>query len=339
MAKSHSLTKGGKFDRRVRLRPSAANRQEAVDRIIWGLQERGVSEQNLECNRHYVAEFLAGAPQQVEGIFTPEISMFSIAFEYAMQGVLQTLAGQAEGWRSVALAVNYCRLGMAVDRSRREQKGLSYAHPCRLGDTPAFLWFLAVARCEPALVKPWSHYLYNLVSQRGLQDDFGDDPAFCFLWHMLRAECEGVWPALRDIDDKLEEFGPLLANVESKVSFSKALVEYLDYRLSRAFQYASPAADKPARDARFLFERQWMAVLPAELLCLRWVCRQLRGIDLTLDVEHPLLKTPMLDVPSFQQLPDDPLLSDIVSVCLDYFGHLWAPETSVALIKRERIES
>lgn len=158
---------------------------------------------------------------------------------------------------------------------------------------------------------------------------------FEFLWLMLRADCEGIWPEPSECGSSLEALGPLLTEVDNPKSFSHALMSFLDYRLSRAYQFRDTKARKAEPGAYFLFHRQWKAILPAELLALKALAKRVRGIDLNLEVDHPLAQTPLLQPPRFEQLPSDPLLDEIVKASREYFGDLWQPDEVVPLIRRE----
>lgn len=326
-------TQPGK-SRRARLRPTADNRGEAVERIVQGLRERGVDAERKAGDDEYVRTFLERHAGGKGEFFTPNVSMFGIAFEHAMGGVLRCLEGDETGWDHVGLALNYARTGMAVDRARRQVKNLGYDMPCSLGDTPAFLWLLAVHCCAEQDVSPWSHYLYNLVSARGIDADIGDRSFNAFLWSMLGLACDRTWPSHGSGDDALEIFEPLLASARDPAAFREILPGYLDDRLSRSYEYADARATKAVPGSDFIFIRQWMAILPAELLGLQSLAKRAGVADLSLSAEHPLVQTPLMKPPRFDRLPTDAMLEQICDASARYFGQHWQPDVAVPLVAR-----
>lgn len=309
-----------KFDARKLLRPTADNRDEAVERIAWGLRKRGVDSATISRATQWLHEEIE------QGDLNPFTATL-MAHEHAMVGTLNLLSG-SPGWPDFALAVNYARHAVAV-------RSLSWrppTDPMSGGSQPLHLGFLALARCGEAIARPWAHRLYNLFFHRGIEADIGDDPVFAFSLVLLRAYCHRTWPGPESLTPELEGFLPLLRAVGDPGAFKPALLDYCDWRLSRAYGFKDSQAKKSDSEVKLgYFIRQWIAICPFELLALQAVYRAATGRTLDLDVDHPLLRTPLMSPPAFDELATDALLDQVAETARCQFGERWQPEALVPL--------
>lgn len=307
-----------KFDARKLLRPTADNRNEAVERIAWGLRKRGVDN---EAKEWVLGKIFHGIEQ------ANAYPLTVMAHEHAMAGTLNLLTG-SHGWQDFTLAVNYACHAVVV-RSLSERP---YTDPMSGGDQALHLGFLALARCDESVARPWAHRLYNLFFHRGIEDDIGDGPVFAFSRVLLQAYCHRRWPGPEALTPELEGFLPLLNAVGDANVFKVALLDYCDWRLSRAYGFKDSLAKKSDSEVKYgYFIRQWIAICPFELLALQSVCREVTGRMLDLDIDHPLLRTPLMSPPVFGELVTDVLLDQVTETGQRQFGERWQPEALVPL--------
>jgi hypothetical protein len=112
-----------------------------------------------------------------------------------------------------------------------------------------------------------------------------------------------------------------------------ALVDYCDFRLSRAFEYDNLRAKKVTGLTRF-FTMQWHAIFPLELIALKAIYERQTGKVLNLNVDHPLLQTPLMNPPSFDALPEDDLLKHRNAKSASHYGNDWQPYVLIDLLLR-----
>lgn len=309
-----------KFDARKLLRPTADNCDEAVERIAWGLRKRGVDSVSVSNATQWLHEEIE------QGALNPYTATI-MAHEHAMAGALNLLV-DAQGWPDFALAVNYARHAVVV-RSLSERP---YTDPMRGGDQALHLGLLALSRCGESIARPWAHRLYNLFFHRGIEADIGDDPVFAFALFLLHAYCHRRWPEPEALKPELEGFLPLLRAVGDSGTFKTALLDYCDWRLSRAYGFKDCQAKKPDSDVKYgYFIRQWIAICPFELLALQSVYHDVTGRMLDLAGNHPLLLTSLMSPPIFNDLATDALLEKVTEAGMRQFGERWQPEALVRL--------
>lgn len=316
-----------KFDKRVRLRPTPANRQEAVDRIAWGLGLRAE-----DVSRFGELQYLKNEMSPTGPIY-PATDMFGHAFELGVSACNQVLNGHPDGWDALRLGLSYAYFGQLASQYGRRFKGCNYSDPMRRGDSCYFYWLLAVSACPEKVSRPWAHYLYNMTVHEGAKADIGDESMFLFFGVLLAMYCEKRGLQSADLSPKLEGFLPLLTAIGTP-QWDSALADYCDYRLSRAYEFPDAKATKAKPGSGYFFNMQWYAIYPLELLALKRIVELQTGQTLSLSIEHPLLHTPLMNTPVIHELPTDALLDQLIGRLSKQYADWWRPQDEIPLVSR-----
>ena len=314
-----------KFDKRVRLRPTRVNRQEAVDRIAWGL-----SLSAEEASRFVNLTYLQNEASSSKHIY-PETALLGHAFEQGLSGCCQVLSNQANGWDTLKLGLSYAYWGRVADQYGRRFDNCNFSNPMSRADSCYFYWLLAVVACPDRLSRPWAHYLYNMTMHEGAKADIGDEAMFLFFGVLLGMYCEKRGLQNADLNPKLDGFLPLLSSIGTP-GWDEALASYCDYRLSRAYEFPDTNAAKAKPGSGYFFNMQWYAIYPLELLALKRIVELQMQTNLSLDIDHPLLHTPLIDTPAIPDLPKDELLAQLVKRLSNQYASWWQPEEAVPLV-------
>jgi hypothetical protein len=161
-----------------------------------------------------------------------------------------------------------------------------------------------------------------------------DPPFGQFFRTLMEAQVRGRWP---DRVDRIgmRGYGNVLTKADDRKAFSAALVECCDYRVMQALGYDSMDAPRPRPESRtgsVLDYSGWPKVYPLELFSLRHVYQRTTGRSLSLEAEHPLLKTPLMDVPPLLPLYEDDFIRRARALAQEVFGDAWKPLTPAPLI-------
>lgn len=315
------------FDRRVRFKPDQDNRQEAVERIIWGLND--IVLERREANE--LSKLMAYAEQA--SFEDPYYELMWYTFWLGVKASSEILHNDHAGWDCFAKALGYSFFWQLSDQHARLSENATYSDPMSGGDESLFYWCLAVASCPEKIVRPWAHYFYNMLSQKGIYNDVGDYDVAELFWVLLKCYCEKRWINHSDLTKELgEDILPMLEAIGTP-NWETALMDYCDFRLSRSYEYESIRAKK-ATSLSWFFGRQWHAVFPLELIALKAIYEHQTGELLNLKVEHPLLQTPLMNPPKFDVLPEDDLLKRLSTKSAQYYGNNWQPFVLLDLMKR-----
>lgn len=306
-----------RFDRRTRLRPTAHNRQEAVDRIIQGLGERA-AELASQPGETRLRDALPSGPT---------LQMIPLVLQRADElGIIATdhlLRRDSRGADTLARALSYAFWAQAMDGCQRVALGVGNRAPFRGGCVAVFLWCLAVARAPADVSLVWGHRLHGLATERGLADDILDDPAAAFMETLLDSFTRNC-PIPAEVHAGHDAFRPLLLAIGTP-SWEAELLRYCDYRLSRAYEFPDREATRAKPGSYYFFNRQWFAIVPLELLALKAVHDRHAETPLCLDADHPLLRTPCVNLPSIERLPSDEVLDAVIRRHETEFGTAWQP--------------
>lgn len=173
-----------------------------------------------------------------------------------------------------------------------------------------------------------------MLSQKGIYNDVGDYDVAELFWVILKCYCEKRWITPNDLTAELgEDILPMLQAIDTP-RWEAALMDYCDFRLSRAYEYENVRAKKATSQSWF-FGRQWHAIFPLELIALKTIYEQQTGKALNLNVEHPLLQTPLMNLPKFDALPEDDLLKRLNAKSAQHYGDMWQPYTLLELAPRQ----
>jgi hypothetical protein len=110
--------------------------------------------------------------------------------------------------------------------------------------------------------------------------------------------------------------------------FSAALVDYCDYRLAQTWGYDGMDAvrRRPPSVIGSVFDgRGWIALLPLELFSLKYVFERSTGRTLSLDADHPLLRSAFVRIPALAHLHEEPEVRRVASFGRQIFGEDWKP--------------
>lgn len=82
----------------------------------------------------------------------------------------------------------------------------------------------------------------------------------------------------------------------------------------------------------YVFETQWIAAFPLELFALREICRRATGQAPALEGDHPLLQSPLMQIPPLLPLVEDELAAEFEAFGRRNYGSRWQPLLPVALL-------
>ncbi len=227
---------------------------------------------------------------------------------YAAVAGLQILEGGQTGWQEFHRAVNYRMLGMqitceVIDRAAKENKGsilanhaaLLLAHALAIGDYGMANWV-----AERML--------------RSLSDDmFTGWDVMAFEPFMLKLCARWKKEAPDWTKHKLAKLGPYQAvfdSWDSNAALAEALVRVCDYHI----EYADARSDEYLDQ----FAPHPYDIYPLEILAVFRV-REKEGLP-SCSVDHPLMKSPLADVPRSPPMVADKLLHDVRSRAVEFFG-------------------
>jgi hypothetical protein len=313
-----------------RLRPTKDNRQQAVDLIAQGLQETEGRFKEAADEMAQTIGQLAADPQTHPSSLAVGAGM--LFFHATGAACSQVLKGES-GWGQLRDAFSTMYWGWEVGQHQwmREQTPFTAG----TGEELDLIQFHLMALAGNALeIADWvAAFMFNQVSAGGIDEGIKETDFLEFYWRLLLAQVDGAWVDISKVSDEIGVYRPLLETAGDQRAFQAALVDYCDFRLSRAFQFDHPGAKRPrnASDPMYIFETQWIALLPLELLALRAVYRRTSGKELSLQADHPLLKTRLMNFPTELQLSSTQTTNELRRYGQRIFGNDWHPLTRVAL--------
>lgn len=157
-----------------------------------------------------------------------------------------------------------------------------------------------------------------------------------FYWRMVVALVDGQWPTPEKLQsDNLGAYGPLLRAVSEPQSFEKELLIYLDHRVARAYMFPlCGATSKDQRDVSYMPSSPLYGLYPFELLTLKAVVKQTLSIDLSINVDHPLLQSALVKSPPRVSLNyEDEMTRLFDANCRRTFGPDWKLEGQFDLLE------
>jgi len=311
------------------LRPTPQNRQQAFGMIATGLSDTSATFTEIHVRalskcREYLADGKASQLSARAG------ALFFNAMGVAVAAILR---GETQAWEQVRKA--FAQMYWALEISQHDwlQQGLGYDVPSS-NELPTLQFHgLALAGGAHAEADWVARFLHNHTLAGGIDSGVGDEDYLEFYWRLLVSQVDNKWVQRDRIADGLGWFRSLLETADAPDKFARALVEYCDFRLSRAFQFENPDALRPRKpaDPMYVFEAQWIAAFPLELFALREICRRATGRAPLLEGEHPLLQSPLMQVPSMLPLAQDELAGQFEAFGRRTYGAQWKPLLPVAL--------
>lgn len=311
------------------LRPTVDNREDAIELIAAGLRHTASefaesSSRTLDWARHECATMEAGPG----ALFTNGALTFSYGMSHACA---RLLAGDPGGWEAARDCMTMMYWAGELGQHYWLTEGVAYDIPTRVTKDLMSFHGLALAGQVKEHAAWQTPFLHNLIVGGSAESDVFEQDLVAFYRELTKAMLCQRWPSEHDLPSELGDFRALLATAGKAGSFEVSLVSYCDFRLSRAFQFNDAFARKPRRstDTMFVFESQWLALFPFELFSLKGAYQAVTGEQLSLVAPHPLLHTPLMQVPELAPLADTSLARELQAYGQRCFGERWRPLTRV----------
>jgi hypothetical protein len=311
-----------------RLRPTPHNRQEVID-ATWREVDAVLAyrlESALPTNKALADDAIARG--KVGGLVVNCSLQFHDLMEIA---IAQRGKGapEADEYLRRAFAFMYWGSELLIHLDRQEP-GFAARESCFLNR----FWFHGLAIAAGATdIADWigPHLLRAL---KGGVSEFtvilqADPPFHLFAHSILEIQASNAWPESFD-KAALKGFGPLLEAAANPDRFRTALVDYCDYRLAQAWGYDGIEAPRrrPASVIGSVFDgRGWIVLVPLELYSLKYAFERSTKKTMSLDADHPLLRSAFVRVPELTPLHEDAELRRVAQFGRQTFGAGWEPRT------------
>jgi hypothetical protein len=316
------------------IRPSTQNRPESVE-AVWV---------ELSDSLSHAEKLLTWLPADTErdvrerkmgAVGVACRQQFDSIMTVAVCGLWQGNTGAPERLRE-AFSWMYWGAEVAQHERLRERIGYDVRDSTLLGR----LWLhgLAAAGGAPDIADWAAPYLLNLLSTGdgtgGTLELTADTPFRLFFRQLLSAQVKRRWSS--DIDrTAMRAYGDLLGAAQDPEAFRQALVEFCDYRIAQALRFDGMDARKrrPESVTRSVLDvGGWIRLFPLELFSMRYVYEKTMGVSLSLEADHPLLKTPLMRLPALLPLYQDRLIRQVTKTAEEVFRTQWKPLNPVPLI-------
>jgi hypothetical protein len=233
------------------------------------------------------------------------VALDNLAIWENSAGAYAVLCGDQAGWTQLRLALEYEGWNLRIEYGK-SRRGLAQGSP------GSYFWehWLA-ARCLALAITLRDDLFADWCGQRMLQGATAPDPFFG-AWdrtpfHPFMARLYALWRGCA-IDTKagpLRDAGlyqPVLDHWHDDVGYAAALLQACDYHCAR-----SVSSSKEYRE----FWYTPFQVFPAEILAVQRVRQE--SVGSAPAVSHPLLDTPLGQVPASIVLPHDELLQRVIA--------------------------
>lgn len=111
------------FDRSKRFKPTPDNRQEAVDRIIWGINDLALDKRE----ENELIKLVACVRQ--DSFDDPYYEMSEFSLWLGVKSCSQILQRDVDGWNTFTEVLSYSFYGQLNDRHARLAEDATYADP------------------------------------------------------------------------------------------------------------------------------------------------------------------------------------------------------------------
>jgi hypothetical protein len=315
-----------------RTRPSPSNRDASVE-ALWAeiaesLPHAAKQLPQMQLAEHWFSE------RNPRGVGVTCLQRFRNAMTLAVGALWQRNAEGPQRLRE-AFSLLYCGAEI-LQHWRIQDPNFQDAGDSSVLDR-FWLHGLAAAGGAPEIADWAAPYLFNhfrATGGTGMPLLELDVPFRQFLRTLMEAQVRGRWPDRID-RSAMRSYGTLLARLNDPNAFRAALVDFCDYRVMQALGYDSMDAPRPRPESRtgsVLDYAGWPKLYPLELFSLRHVYQKTTGRLLSLEAEHPLLKTPLMNVPPLLPLYEDDFIRRARVFAQEVFGNAWKPLTPVPLI-------
>lgn len=301
------------------LKPTRENRLESVQYLLKQLavedsREKDLLEETSSFDERVEGRRLSAVIGVIEGL----------ALQAEIEAGLSRLKGDSQQLQKFARAFAYRYWG--VELNLNERKFVSNSGSPRDDTMLEILTCQGLSlACGLTWFADWTApYLANLLKTSEAQDYFAfleDRPAHLFFSILQKVLVTGKWPSFDPEETKQAgAFGLILQNASDPTSFRDALTDYCDYRVAQCFGYAGIDAEKRRRPSqlRSIFDTMtWEKVFPFELFIVQYAYQKATGKKLSLESNHPLMRTVMMSEP-FPKL--EPLYADEMTQKMQAFG-------------------
>jgi hypothetical protein len=238
--------------------------------------------------------------------------------------------GLAAAWTDFRRAFAASVWAVELDRHYLHTQGAAFIGIATNEEFVIATHALATASSANAFAQHAAPYILNLI-RNTIDQPWAQETDFVAFYDTL-VECQvrSEWRVPRPPAD-YGPFAELLLSVADPARFQAALIAYCDFRLLRAFQIRDTQAMRPRKpsDSIFIFEMQWLAIAPFELLALRKIYFACTGTRLALVADHPLLRTVVANPPSLWPLDDTGIARSIRELGERVFANRWRPFTAL----------
>ncbi len=232
------------------------------------------------------------------------------------------------GWNIINDIYSVMYWGFQIDEHHRQQKNISFEIANGLEQAQIFFHSLAMVNGHKDIAFWSAHIIANHIYKGGMLNGIGDaNMDFVhFYWRLLIAQLHNQWVPKEKLNDALGNFKPLLEFANNPALFEKALIEYCDFRMARSLLYENQnvAKQRKPADGFYIFEIPSFSLLPLELFALKAVYESTTGKNLSLNVDHPLLQSPLMSVPKFN-LVSNKVGADLEILGKQSFASNWSP--------------
>lgn len=315
-------------------KPSRNNRKQAIEELLNGLSSVKEMEQSLERSLGVLDGYIMGTKV---GLVCGRTG--HIAYDLTMIALSQRWSGLEIAGPALRRAFAVFYWSAELDLHERAQGHMGYD----VHDDAHFemlKWQGLSLACGETWFAEWlAPYLYNLFRGCAKNYQLGlfsvDEPARRFTETLLSVILTAQWPQSIEFE-AMGAYAPLLATAGNPTTFSDAVVEFCDYRLSQCFGYAGIDATRrrsPSNSESIMDHRGWECLFPFELFTLKFAFEKATGKPLSLDADHPLLQTPLLKqpFPALSPLYDDGYTQKLRRFGEEMFGSSWKLRQEIPL--------
>jgi hypothetical protein len=308
------------------LRPDTANRAQAVKMIVDGLS---AAADDFAVNRADALEYCESqiaAPTSANGM-SVAIGVAQAFFARVGLCIPGLIAGDAGARTELQRSITSLACGFDLYLHERRRQQLEADTPLSFGPEWLALLSLSLGHGDGPVADTVAGFLHGYFGAAGEESWLEESDLIAFYRVLIACHRTHRWEVPTALRNQLGPFSPLIDTVRAPGEFAVVLTEYCDFRLARAFQFADTRATKPRRpaDPMYLFETQWYAIFPVELIALRAVCRASLGIELALESSHPLIMPTLLEVPPPVAPAEDVLSAGLQRCGAQMFGSSWRP--------------
>lgn len=313
-----------------KLRPTATNREE----VIGVLTNQLLSSSN-SFEKAYDSSYkslLKDIDEAKAGGIGPRVGfLFTDGLNIATTKILSK---DASGWMLIQSLSAMMNWGIIIDEHHRQDKEIGFDASTGFEYAQIFFHGLALSSGNDFAAELSARILANYMYSGGFSEGTGEanNDFAHFYWRLIIAQLHNEWVPKGKLTDDIGHFRPLLEFAGSPDLFEKALVEYCDFRMARSMLYDNPDAKKQrkASDGAYIFEVPFFSLFPIELFALKAIYEKTTGNHLSLEADHPLLKSQLMKLGRYE-FNEDKTSTQLEKLGEKYFGAEWSPSALTPL--------